>query len=31
LGSEGAFSLDLYEEMLRYIDEYRSEQVAAAE
>lgn len=31
LGSDGAFSLELYEEMLRYIDEYRSEQVAAAE
>jgi len=31
LGSEGAFTLDLYEEMLRYIDEYRSEHVADSE
>jgi len=31
LGAEGAFTLELYEEMLRYIDEYRSEHVAAAE
>ena len=31
LGAEGAFTLELYEEMLRYIDEYRSEHVAVAE
>lgn len=31
LGSKGAFSLELYEEMLRHIDEYRSEKVAAGE
>ena len=31
LGAEGAFTLELYEEMLRYIDEYRSEQVAVTE
>jgi len=31
LGRAGAFNLELYEEMLRYIDEYRREQVAAAE
>ncbi len=31
LGNAGAFTLDLYEEMLRYIEQYRSEQVAAAE
>lgn len=31
LGVEGAFSLGLYREMLQYIDEYRSGQVAASE
>ena len=31
LGAEGAFTLELYEEMLRYIDEYRSEHVAASQ
>jgi len=31
IGSDGAFTLELYEEMLRYIDEYRSEQLAAGE
>ncbi len=31
LGAGGAFTLELYEEMLRYIAEYRSEQVAVAE
>jgi len=31
LGNAGAFSIELYEEMLRYIEQYRSEQVAAAE
>ena len=31
LGNAGAFSVELYEEMLRYIEQYRSEQVAAAE
>jgi TRAP-type C4-dicarboxylate transport system substrate-binding protein len=31
LGRAGAFNLELYEEMLGYIDEYRREQVAAAE
>jgi TRAP-type C4-dicarboxylate transport system substrate-binding protein len=31
LGMGGAFSLDLYEEMLRHIDHFRSEQVAASE
>lgn len=31
LGAEGAFTLELYEEMLRYIDEYRSEHVAVTE
>ncbi len=31
LGADGAFTLEFYEEMLRYIDEYRSEQVAATE
>lgn len=31
LGRAGAFNLELYEEMLRYIEEYRREQVAAAE
>jgi len=31
LGVDGAFSLDLYREMLQYIDEYRSGQVAASE
>lgn len=31
IGNEGAFSVDLYKEMLRYIDEYRSEQVASSE
>jgi len=30
LGAEGAFTLELYEEMLGYIDEYRSEHVAAS-
>ncbi len=31
LGGEGAFTLQLYEEMLGYIDEYRSEHVAVSE
>ena len=31
LGRGGAFDLELYEEMLRYIEQYRSEQVAVAE
>lgn len=31
LGVNGAFTLELYDEMQRYIDEYRREQVAAAE
>ena len=31
LGAEGAFTLEYYEEMLRYIDQYRSEQVAVTE
>jgi TRAP-type C4-dicarboxylate transport system substrate-binding protein len=31
LGAEGAFTLELYEEMLQHIDEYRSEQVAVSE
>ena len=31
LGNAGAFSVELYEEMLRYIEQYRSERVAAAE
>jgi TRAP-type C4-dicarboxylate transport system substrate-binding protein len=31
LGGDGAFTLSFYEEMLAYIEEYRSEQVAAAE
>jgi len=31
LGNGGAFSVDLYEEMLRYIDQFRSEQVAVSE
>ena len=31
IGLGGAFDLELYEEMLRYIDEYRSEQLAAGE
>ncbi len=31
LGAEGAFTLEFYEEMLRHIDEYRSEHVAVAE
>ena len=31
LGNEGAFSVDLYEEMLGYIDEFRSEQVAVSQ
>jgi len=31
LGAEGAFTLELYEEMLRYIDVYRSEHVAASQ
>ncbi len=30
-GVDGAFSLDLYREMLQHIDEYRSEHVAASE
>jgi len=29
LGSNGAFTLELYEEMLRHIDEFRSEKIAA--
>jgi TRAP-type C4-dicarboxylate transport system substrate-binding protein len=31
LGVNGAFTLELYDEMQRYIEEYRREQVAAAE
>ena len=31
LGNEGAFSVELYKEMLLYIEEYRSEHVAASE
>lgn len=31
LGREGAFTLELYEEMLRYIEQYRSEHVAASQ
>lgn len=31
LGAKGAFTLEFYEEMLRYIDEYRSEHVVAGE
>lgn len=31
LGSDGAFTLELYEEMLRHIDEYRHEHIAAGE
>jgi len=31
LGAEGAFTLDLYEEMLHHIDDYRRELVAAGE
>ena len=31
LGAGGAFTVELYEEMLRYIDEFRSEQVATSE
>ena len=31
LGNEGAFSVDLYEEMLGHIDEFRSEQVAVSQ
>lgn len=31
LGADGAFNIELYEEMLRYIDEFRSEHVAATE
>ena len=31
LGAKGAFSLELYEEMLRYIDEYRREHLRASE
>ena len=31
LGAEGAFTLELYEEMLRYIDEFRSEHVAVSD
>jgi TRAP-type C4-dicarboxylate transport system substrate-binding protein len=31
LGNEGAFNVELYEEMLRHIDQFRSEQVAASE
>ena len=31
LGAEGAFTVELYEEMLRYIDEFRREQVATSE
>ncbi len=31
LGEDGAFSLDLYREMLQYIEEFRSNQVAVAE
>jgi TRAP-type C4-dicarboxylate transport system substrate-binding protein len=31
LGAEGAFTVELYEEMLRHIDEFRREQVATSE
>lgn len=31
LGNEGAFNVELYDEMLRHIDQYRSEKVAAIE
>jgi TRAP-type C4-dicarboxylate transport system substrate-binding protein len=31
LGEQGAFSLDLYKEMLRHVDEYRREQLQASE
>jgi TRAP-type C4-dicarboxylate transport system substrate-binding protein len=31
LGEKGAFTLELYQEMLRHIDEYRREQVATSE
>jgi len=31
LGTGGAFSIDLYDEMLRHIDQFRSEQVAVSE
>jgi len=31
LGHDGAFTVELYEEMLRYIDQYRSEHVVASE
>lgn len=31
IGNSGAFSVDFYREMLRYIDEFRSEQVAVGE
>ena len=31
LGAGGGFTLELYEEMLQHIDEYRSEQIAATE
>jgi TRAP-type C4-dicarboxylate transport system substrate-binding protein len=31
LGRDGAFTLELYEEMLRHINEYRSERVASGE
>ena len=30
LGQQGAFTLELYDEMLRYVEEYRSEQHASA-
>ena len=30
LGQQGAFSLDLYDEMMRYVEEYRREQQASA-
>ena len=30
LGEQGVFSKDLYDEMLAYIEEYRSEQQAGA-
>lgn len=31
LGEKGMFTLDLYDEMMRYVEEYRSEQAAAGE
>jgi hypothetical protein len=31
LGEDGAFTAELYEEMLRHIDEFRRERAAASE